>query len=166
MNILKYKIINSPVGNLKIVVQDNTLVAILWDVERPNRVRLEEMIEDTNDPVILEVENQLKEYFLNKRTIFHLPLMAHGTPFQQEVWKLLNEIPFGKTLTYKEIAIKLNNPKAVRAVGGAIGRNPISIIIPCHRVVGSNKSLTGFAGGLNRKQILLNLELLDVVLKH
>lgn len=158
MKRLKYKIIKSPVGPLKIVVEDKVLVAILWDNERLNRVRLDPMEEDENDPLILNVEKQLNEYFLNQRTHFDLPMELCGTLFQQEVWNLLNDIPFGKTCSYKEIAVKMNKPKAVRAVGAAIGRNPISIIVPCHRVVARNGNLTGFAGGLDRKKILLDLE--------
>lgn len=158
MNPLKYKLSSSPVGVLKIVIQSNALVAILWDNEKANRVKLAPMTEDKNDPLLLEIDKQLKEYFLQKRRDFDLPLSAHGTTFQQQVWKLLNHVPYGTTVSYKEIAHKINQPLAVRAVGAAIGRNPISIVIPCHRVIASNGNLTGFAGGINRKKILLNLE--------
>lgn len=154
---LKYKIIKSPVGDLKIVVSDKKLVAILWENEKLNRVRLAEMTQDTH-PIIQETEKQLKEYFLHQRTVFELPMDTEGTPFQQAVWELLKHIPHGKTCSYRDIALKMERPQAVRAVACAIGRNPISIVIPCHRVIGSNGSLTGFAGGLDRKKILLNLE--------
>lgn len=145
-------------GPLKIVVNNQSLLAILWDNEKLNRVRLDTMVEDNKEPIILETEKQLHEYFQKQRKIFNLPLNTTGTAFQQEVWKWLNEIPYGSTWSYKDIALKINRPQAVRAVGAAIGRNPISIIIPCHRVIASNGSLTGFAGGLNRKKILLKLE--------
>lgn len=158
MKLLKYKIINSPVGNLKIVVGEQVLVAILWDNEKLNRVRLDQMVEDKKDLLLLETEKQLNEYFLHQRKKFHLPIEMQGTSFQQEVWKLLNQIPYGSTWSYKDIAIKMHRPQAVRAVGAAVGRNPVSIIIPCHRVIASNGSLTGFAGGLGRKKILLDLE--------
>lgn len=158
MNVLKYKIVDSPVGSLKIVVNDKALQAILWDKEKPNRVRLGEMAEDKKHPLILETETQLKEYFQGKREVFSVPLEASGTAFQQDVWKLLLAIPYGRTWTYKEMAMKIGRPDAVRAVGTAIGRNPISIIIPCHRVIASNGGLAGFAGGLDRKQLLLDLE--------
>lgn len=158
MTLLKYKIIKSPVGLLKIVVNDRALLAILWDNEKLNRVRLDQMIESQKDPLILEIEKQLNEYFLDRRKIFYLPLETQGTPFQKEVWAWLNQIPYGVTWTYKDVALKMQRPQSVRAVGAAIGRNPISIVIPCHRVIASNGSLTGFAGGLDRKKILLDLE--------
>ena len=159
MKLLKYKIINSPVGLLKIVVKNQTLVAILWDNEKIGRVRLDQMVEDKNDSFILEVEKQLNEYFCCHRKRFDLSIETEGTPFQQEVWKRLAQIPYGSTCSYKEIAQKIDRPKAVRAVGTAIGRNPISIVIPCHRVIASDGGLAGFAGGLDRKQVLLDLEL-------
>jgi methylated-DNA-[protein]-cysteine S-methyltransferase len=158
MTLLKYKIIKSPVGALKIVVSEKALMAILWDNEKFNRVRMDEMLEDKNDSLILETEKQLSEYFLGQRKTFNIPIELVGTSFQQEVWKFLNLIPYGLTWSYKDIAQKINHPQAVRAVGAAIGRNPVSIVVPCHRVIASNGSLTGFAGGLDRKKILLDLE--------
>lgn len=153
-----YKIVSSPVGALKIVVRNQKLVAILWDNEKLNRVKLDQMAEKGKDPLILETERQLNEYFLGQRKVFDLPIEMAGTPFQQEVWELLRQIPFGATWTYREIAQGVDRPKAVRAVGAAIGRNPVSIIVPCHRVIATNGNLTGFAGGLERKKILLDLE--------
>lgn len=155
---LKYKMIASPVGMLKIVGDSQYLVAILWEKDKLSRVKLTEMAEDKNDPLLLKVEKQLNEYFNKKRKIFDIPLKTSGTPFQEKVWEILYGIPFGITCTYKDIAVKMDNPKAVRAVGTAVGRNPISIIIPCHRVIGSDGSLTGFAGGLERKKNLLDVE--------
>lgn len=155
VNVMKYKLIASPVGPLKIIVDDHALRAILWENDQSKWTNLHEA---KQDPLILEVEKQLKQYFEKKRTSFTLPLHAQGTPFQEKVWQLLCKIPFGSTWSYKDIAEKIDNPKAVRAVGGAIGKNPISIVIPCHRVIGASGSLTGFAGGLERKKMLLDLE--------
>lgn len=101
---------------------------------------------------------ELREYFDRQRTRFTVPLVVEGTTFQKEVWKRLLDIPFGETRTYAQLAERLGNPKAVRAVGLANGRNPISIVVPCHRVVGSNRELTGYAGGIERKKFLLELE--------
>lgn len=150
--------IKSPVGLLKIVVKDQALTAILWDNEKLNRVRLEEMVEEAQDPLILEIEKQLNEYFSRQRKVFNVPMKTMGTSFQEDIWDILTRIPYGATCSYKDIAVKIKRPQAVRAAGTAIGRNPISIIIPCHRVIASNGSLAGFAGGLDRKRILLDLE--------
>lgn len=105
-----------------------------------------------------EARLQLKQYFQGERDRFELPLAASGTSFQQEVWQVLCTIPFGETATYGQIASKLGNPNACRAVGLANGKNPIAIVVPCHRVIGANGTLTGYAGGLNNKQMLLELE--------
>ena len=148
----------SPVGVLKLVANDEGLVAILWDNDKENRVRLEEMDEMSNHPILLKTENQLREYFNSQRKVFDIPLQLNGTPFQRSVWQVLSEITYGATWSYKQVAEKINHPMAVRAVGTAIGRNPISIIIPCHRVIATNGGLAGFAGGLDKKQILLHLE--------
>jgi methylated-DNA-[protein]-cysteine S-methyltransferase len=158
MKLLKFKLMLTPVGTLKIVVSDSALVAILWDNEKPNRVILDQMDEDFNNPLLLKVEKQLQEYFNGQRKAFDVPLGMQGTLFQMAVWDELKQIPFGSTRSYQQIAQKLNNPKAVRAVGSANGRNPISIIVPCHRVIGADGKLSGFAGGVDRKKILLDLE--------
>jgi len=105
-----------------------------------------------------EASRQLAAYFEGSLTQFDLPLDIKGTDFQQAVWSALCDIPYGETASYADIAKKLNNPKAVRAVGMANGRNPVAIVVPCHRVIGSNNTLTGYAGGLERKQFLLKLE--------
>nr|WP_156489057.1 methylated-DNA--[protein]-cysteine S-methyltransferase [Marinomonas gallaica] len=114
----------------------------------------------TSNPSELTIEacRQLDAYFAGQLTVFDLPLAAQGTPFQQSVWQALCAIPFGETRSYKEIANAIDNPKGVRAVGLANGKNPISIVVPCHRVIGSNGKLTGYAGGLERKAVLLELE--------
>jgi len=111
----------------------------------------------TNEAVLICVQ-QLKEYFNGQRKTFNVPLDTQGTPFQNGVWQALLSVPFGKTMTYGDIAKQLNNPKAVRAVGAANGKNPISIIVPCHRIIGANSKLTGYAGGLERKSWLLKHE--------
>ena len=151
----------SPVGQLKLVATETALVAVLWENENPNRVRLAELIENVQHPILLETQKQLNEYFTGQRQIFDLPLDFEGTEFQQKVWQALLTIPFGETRSYKQIAEQIGNVKAVRAVGAANGKNPISIIAPCHRVVGANGKLVGFAGGLDNKDILLKIEKLQ-----
>jgi methylated-DNA-[protein]-cysteine S-methyltransferase len=153
-----YKTIQSPVGQLILVARETKLAAILWENERLNRVRLGPLDKDDHHPVLKETERQLMEYFTGQRTRFELELDFVGTDFQVRVWQALLTIPFGQTRSYRDIAIQIGQPTAVRAVGAANGRNPISIIAPCHRVIGSSGSLTGFAGGLAAKQLLLSLE--------
>jgi methylated-DNA-[protein]-cysteine S-methyltransferase len=155
---LVYKIIDSPVGKLKLVASDKGLAAILWENDNPRRVRLGELVEDGLHPVLRETERQLNEYFEGKRRSFSLALDMKGTRFQNDVWEALLAIPFGETRSYGQLAKQLGNPKATRAVGAANGRNPISIIVPCHRVIGSSGRLTGFTGGLDTKAHLLELE--------
>lgn len=155
---LVYMYMDSPVGALKLVAHDHALVAVMWDNEDHKRVRLAELIEDHQHPMLLRVKKQLEQYFVGQRQQFDLPLDFKGTDFQQQVWQTLLTIPYGETRSYKEIAIQIGNEKAVRAVGAANGKNPISIIAPCHRVIGSSGALVGFAGGLDKKQILLSLE--------
>ncbi|MBB4838249.1 methylated-DNA-[protein]-cysteine S-methyltransferase [Sphingomonas kyeonggiensis] len=155
---LSSKTIPSPVGDLTLVASDKGLVAILWENDSPDRVKLGTVAESGNHPVLTATETQLKEYFAGSRTRFDLPLDFHGTDFQKSVWAELLAIPFGETRSYGEIAMKLGRPKASRAVGAANGRNPISIVAPCHRVIGSTGKLTGFAGGLDAKDYLLKLE--------
>ena len=153
-----YKIVASPVGKLTLVATDEGLAAILWEKDRPSRVRLNIDAEDTTHPVLLEAERQLTEYFGGRRKAFALKLDMAGTPFQRKVWNALLTIPFGETRSYGQIARQIGNPTAVRAVGAANGRNPLSIVAPCHRVIGAGGALTGFAGGLDVKARLLALE--------
>ena len=155
---LVYMYMDSPVGALKLVAHDQALVAVMWDNEDHKRVRLAELIEDRQHPMLLRVKKQLEEYFTGQRQQFDLPLDFQGTDFQQQVWQALLTIPYGEKRSYKDIAVQIGNEKAVRAVGAANGRNPISIIAPCHRVIGSSGALVGFAGGLDKKKILLSLE--------
>ncbi|WP_081768851.1 methylated-DNA--[protein]-cysteine S-methyltransferase [Herbaspirillum sp. RV1423] len=156
------KVIDSPTGKLTMVARNSKLVAILWEKERPNRVRLGPMTEDANHPVLVETAKQLADYFAGKRRSFDVLMEFSGTDFQKKVWSALLTIPFGETRTYGDIARQIGNEKAIRAVGAANGRNPISIIAPCHRVIGATGELTGFAGGLHAKKLLLALEGHDV----
>jgi methylated-DNA-[protein]-cysteine S-methyltransferase len=153
-----YKIVESPIGRLKLVASEEGLAAILWDNDRPHRVRLNIEREDGAHPVLVETARQLEEYFSGRRKTFALTLDPAGTPFQRKVWDALRTIPFGETRSYGQIARQIGNPSAVRAVGAANGRNPVSIVTPCHRVIGSTGKLTGFAGGLDVKARLLALE--------
>lgn len=156
--LLKYMYMQSPVGPLKLVAHEQALVAVMWDHEDHRRVRLAQLSEDLEHPILLQAKQQLEEYFSGHRQQFDLPLDFQGTPFQNAVWQALLTIPYGETRSYRDIALQIGNVKAVRAVGAANGKNPISIITPCHRVIGANGSLVGFAGGLDKKQILLHIE--------
>jgi len=159
-----FKTMPSPVGELTLVASDKGLTAILWENDDPDRVRLADKTEDAAHPVLVEAARQLGEYFAGQREAFDLPLDFHGTDFQKRVWQQLLAIPFGETRSYGEIARALGQPTASRAVGAANGKNPISIVAPCHRVIGTNGTLTGFAGGLEAKQRLLALEGLELAL--
>jgi len=150
--------IRSPVGELTLVASADGLAAILWENDDPARVRRNIVAQDARNPILVETERQLADYFAGRRTSFDLPLDFAGTEFQQKVWRALLTIPFGETRTYAQIARQIGHPSAVRAVGAANGRNPISIVAPCHRVIGSSGALTGFAGGLAAKAFLLRLE--------
>ena len=153
-----FKTMKSPVGELTLIADEKHLLAILWEKDRPNRVRAKATEKSRGNPVIHETQRQLTEYFCGERKKFDLPLKFMGTGFQQKVWRELQRIPYGKTLSYSDIAQKIGSPKSCRAVGAANGRNPVSIVCPCHRVIGKGGSLTGFAGGLETKKYLLELE--------
>ena len=153
-----YKVVDSPVGTLTLVATDEGLAGILWANDRPGRVRLPIEAEDGSHPVLVETAHQLEQYFAGHREVFSVPLDLAGTAFQRKVWSALQTIPFGETRSYRQIASQIGNPAAVRAVGAANGRNPVAIIAPCHRVLGSSGALTGFAGGLDTKAHLLALE--------
>ena len=153
-----YKEMDSPVGRLKLISSDKGLAAILWENDKPTRIQVRTYTENNTHPILLETEQQLKEYFEGKRNSFSLTLDPVGTEFQKNVWNALSGIPYGETRSYGDIARQLGNIKAVRAVGAANGRNPISIVVPCHRVIGASGGLTGFAGGLEAKAYLLSLE--------
>jgi methylated-DNA-[protein]-cysteine S-methyltransferase len=153
-----YKMMDSPVGRLTLVATDAGLAGVLWPGDRPSRVRLDIEAEDNAHPVLVEAERQLEEYFAGRRKEFALTLDVAGTAFQRKVWNALRTIPFGETRSYGQIARQIGSPDAVRAVGAANGRNPVSIVTPCHRVIGATGKLTGFGGGLDAKARLLALE--------
>ncbi|MFA5964895.1 MAG: methylated-DNA--[protein]-cysteine S-methyltransferase [Sphingomonas sp.] len=155
---LRFMTMPSPVGDLTLVASDTGLTAILWRNDDPDRVRLGAMVEDRDDPTLTLAARELAGYFAGTLTTFTVPLDFRGTEFQKRVWAALLTIPFGETRSYGEIARQIGRPTASRAVGAANGRNPISIIAPCHRVIGSNGTLTGFAGGLAAKALLLGIE--------
>ena len=148
----------TPVGELMLVAQDEGLVAVLWEKEREGRVRLGALVPAPAHPILACAKAELKKYFAGQLKVFSVPLLPIGTEFQRAVWKALREIPFGTTKTYAELALAVGRLKAARAVGAANGRNPLSIVVPCHRVIGANGTLTGFAGGLRAKETLLSLE--------
>jgi len=152
------KIITSPVGELVMLASDNALSAVLF-AKGKNKIKGRIELEDgSNHLVLLRTESQLNEYFAGKRKSFDLPLKPSGTVFQIKAWKQLQKIPYGKTISYGEQAKELGDAKKARAVGMANGCNPLSIVVPCHRVVAANGSLTGFGGGLKIKEYLLDLE--------
>jgi methylated-DNA-[protein]-cysteine S-methyltransferase len=156
---LVYKFIRLPVGRLKLVASDRGLVAILWGAdEKAGRISLSHAEKQDRHPQLVATEKQLKEYFAGRRKRFSVKLDLRGTPFQKKVWHSLLKIPYGETRTYGEIARQLGRPNGARAVGAANGKNPISIIAPCHRLVGSTGKLHGFAGGLKTKADLLKHE--------
>ena len=146
------KVIDSPVGKIEIVEENEKIIELNIYNEKENNI----IEKDTK--LLLETQKQLKEYFEGKRTKFEIPLNPKGTEFMKKVWKELIKIPYGEVRTYKEIAEKVGNSKASRAVGMANNKNPIPIIIPCHRVIGSNNKLVGYALGLDMKKYLLDLE--------
>jgi methylated-DNA-[protein]-cysteine S-methyltransferase len=149
---MEYQIsFNSPLGFLVIKSDGRTITEVSFS---------EKDIPEQNGCEVLDVcHQQLEEYFAGKRMSFDLPLSPEGTEFQQKVWAELLKIPYGETVTYMDLAVKLGDPKCIRAAGTANGRNPIAIIIPCHRVIGTGNKLTGYAGGLWRKKLLLELEM-------
>jgi methylated-DNA-[protein]-cysteine S-methyltransferase len=153
-----YKHMDSPVGRLTLVAEGTTLIAVFWPNDRPLRIKLGDMTEDLHHPVLIETERQLTEYFRGERTGFQLPIHLRGTAFQQRVWQELLRIPYGQTRSYSNLAVAIGNGSASRAVGLANSKNPLSIIVPCHRVIGASGRLTGFAGGLETKARLLELE--------
>lgn len=148
-------VVDSPVGALTIVASDAGVRAVLWPDDDPTRVRLPDPVDDPTHPVITAAAAQLDEYFAGTRTTFDVPLDPVGTDFQRAAWEALRTIPYGVTVSYGDQADRMGDRRKARAVGAANGRNPISIIVPCHRVVGANGSLTGFAGGVDTKAWLL-----------
>ncbi len=158
---MTYDEVDSPVGVLTIITSPQGLHAVLWENDRENekcKNTIHHLHQSKTEKTIVQTKKQLQEYFQGKRKTFDLPLIIHGTAFQMQVWNELRNIPYAKTISYAEQAAKVGNKNKARAVGLANGLNPISIIIPCHRVIGSNGKLVGFGGGLERKEFLLKLE--------
>ncbi|NLW96616.1 MAG: methylated-DNA--[protein]-cysteine S-methyltransferase [Xanthomonadaceae bacterium] len=149
--------LDSPLGPLFIAAGDTALHAIEFRRNR-HRVRRGDDWREGDSPLLRRARQQLEEYFAGRRRVFDLPLAPRGTAFQREVWHALALIPYGATISYAELAARVGRPTAVRAVGAANGRNPLPIVLPCHRVIGADGSLTGFGGGLPAKQYLLKLE--------
>ena len=156
---LFHKTVASPLGSITLIANPKGLQALLWPTQRRLcRQGLAALPEKPKHALLTETEKQLDAYFAGRRRCFDLPLYLQGTTFQLEVWSLLQEIPYGQTTTYGALAQELGDPAKSRAVGLANGNNPISIIIPCHRVIGESGELTGYAGGLQSKSYLLQLE--------
>ncbi|MEH6593182.1 MAG: methylated-DNA--[protein]-cysteine S-methyltransferase [Halioglobus sp.] len=151
---MNYQILDTPIGALRLVSNGQQLTA----VEFAGQYQTSATDTHASDGALEAAAHQLLEYFAGDRQHFELPLKAAGTEFQQQVWGALRGIPYGEVRSYGEIAREINRPKAVRAVGAANGRNPLPVIVPCHRVIGRDGSLTGFAGGLEIKKALLRLE--------
>lgn len=152
----KYSHFQSPLGQLTIQANEQGILGVWLPVYTTQPEELGE--KDESFPILVEAKVQLGEYFASERTEFSLPLAPQGTDFQQKVWHALCNIPYGESWSYQELAESIGKPTASRAVGTANGRNPISIIVPCHRVIGKNGQLTGYAGGLEAKKTLLKLE--------
>jgi methylated-DNA-[protein]-cysteine S-methyltransferase len=153
---MRYTYMESPVGRLLLVGSENGLAGVHFvNGKSPTIVQKDWLLDNS---FFADAINQLTAYFNRQLTEFDLEFDLQGTPFQIEVWRALQEIPYGKTISYGELARRINRPLAVRAVGAANGQNPIAIIIPCHRVIGSNGKLTGYGGGMENKEILLALE--------
>jgi methylated-DNA-[protein]-cysteine S-methyltransferase len=153
----------TPIGSLLLVASDRGLRAVLWPDDDPRRVIVGECGEDAEHPTLVAAAVQLAEYFAGDRRDFELPLDPVGTEFQLAAWAALRTIPYGSTVSYGEQAARMGDRRKARAVGAANGRNPLSIVVPCHRVVGASGSLTGFAGGLATKAWLLAHERGDAV---
>ena len=153
-----YTRIDSPVGPLLLAANEAALTGIYFDGRQPRAALGKDAQELPAHPVLKETAKQLKEYFAGRRRSFDLPLAPAGTPFQRAVWAALRDIPYGETQSYGAVARRIGRPRAVRAVGAANGANPLSIVVPCHRVIGADGSLTGYGGGLERKRRLLALE--------
>lgn len=155
-----HTVIESPIGRLTLIAHDGRLVGVLMEVNRydPDAHERGQAVGPGEEPVLDEAAAQLDAYFAGELTTFELPLTLRGTGFQRTVWAGLQGIPYGQTISYGELARRIGQPSASRAVGLANGRNPVSIVVPCHRVIGADGSLTGYGGGMERKRFLLGLE--------
>jgi len=153
-----YATIKSPIGELMLVADDTALTGVYFGGHDHVPAASEGWTRDAQHPVLRKAALQLQEYLSGKRKSFEIPLRLTGTDFQEKVWQQIARIPYGETISYAELAKRAGNPQAIRAAGTTTGRNPVSIIVPCHRVVGKNGGLGGFGGGLDRKRFLLSLE--------
>ncbi len=159
LDMIRYTLVASPIDELLLVAEGDAVVSLFMENHRGKERNIESSWRrDDHDPLLKRAAAQLEEYFARRRIAFDLPLRPSGTEFQKRVWDALLDIPFGQTLSYGEMARNLGDVNASRAVGLANGRNPISILIPCHRVIGANGALTGFGGGIERKRFLLQHE--------
>jgi methylated-DNA-[protein]-cysteine S-methyltransferase len=156
----RHAVIESPLGELTLVAEDDALTGLYFRHHwyRPAEDRMGPKVDAKSDALLANAQTQLADYLAGRRNGFNLPTRLHGDEAQQRIWHLLNTIPYGETLTYGKLAAVLGDGTSAREVGQVVGRNPLSIVIPCHRVVGKNGQLTGYAGGLKRKQLLLELE--------
>jgi methylated-DNA-[protein]-cysteine S-methyltransferase len=157
----RHAIVSTRLGDLTLVASDDALIGIYFPHHwvKPERATLGDAVDATTDPVLAEAARQLDQYLAGERDTFDLTTeLRGGDAFQQKVWALLDEIPRGATTTYGELAERLGDKQLAQLVGKAVGSNPLSIVVPCHRVVGKDGKLTGYAGGLKRKQFLLDLE--------
>ena len=153
-----YNTYESPHGRMLLVATDDGLCGVYFNRQKYFPAKDRQWQRAPNHAPLKQARRELTEYFAGKRTRFEVALDPQGTPFQRSVWKAISRVRFGKTITYGALAAKAGRPGSARAAGAATGRNPIGIIVPCHRIVGSNGSLTGYAGGLHRKRALLALE--------
>ncbi len=154
----RYTTLDSPLGQILLVSDGSLLTGAYFSGQKYEPVPGQDWRLDPDLGILQDASLQLHEYFAGRRRQFDIPLHLLGTPFQMKVWNALLEIPLGSTVSYGELAGRIKRKEAVRAVGAAVGRNPVSVIVPCHRVIGSGGSLTGYAGGLERKRALLDLE--------
>jgi methylated-DNA-[protein]-cysteine S-methyltransferase len=158
MNMRYYDTFQSPQGGMLLLADDEGLAGVFFDRQKHHPGKQADWKKNPDDKFLRQAKRELAEYFAGKRTRFHVALSPAGTPFQRTVWKAISSVRFGETISYGELARRAGHPSSARAAGAATGRNPIGIIVPCHRIMGANGSLTGYAGGLERKRALLALE--------
>jgi methylated-DNA-[protein]-cysteine S-methyltransferase len=156
----RHAIVTTPIGDLTLVASGDALIGVYFPKHwtKPNARTFGERVEASSDPLLSLAEQQLDDYVQGARTAFDLPTQTRGDAFQERIWTLIREIPYGETATYGELALNYGDRSLARDVGQAVGSNPLSVIVPCHRVVGKDGKLVGYAGGLERKQALLELE--------
>ena len=158
MNTVCFDFLSTPLGTVLLASDGEALVGAWFEGQRYEPARGGSWERRRNTPVLVRAGAEMTEYFAGTRTAFTVPLAPAGTPFQRAVWNAIAAIPYGETAAYRDLASRIGRPSCIRAAGAATGRNPLSIIVPCHRVVGANGGLTGYAGGLDRKRTLLALE--------